>query len=449
MNTKQIWKECLLEIETNVSKPIFSTWFKNTNISREEKGVVFISVPNEFAKEWLSTKYNNLIIKTIESTIDQQIKNVEYIISKIKPQENEVETESEIGTTINKLPLNDLYIDKKDNLNPRYTFDSFIVGPFNDLAYAASQAIIKNPGISYNPFLVYGGTGVGKTHLIQAIGNAIKKKSGGKKISYTTLEKFSTDYVDSIEKRKPNVFKEKYRKYDILIMDDIQFISNREKTQEELFHLFNTLYESNKQIIFSSDKHPNYIPGLEDRLKSRFSSGMIVDMVEPDYESRLAILKSKLRNYEIKLPDEIIQYIASSIEGNIRELEGILNAIICQSQLKERVLSIEEVKNLIKNNIRPRKNFSITEVVKIISKFYNVNEDSIYEKTRRKEIVKARQLVMYVLREFYSVSYPLIGQKLGGKDHTTVIHSCEKIKRILKTDASLNQELEQIKVLLK
>jgi chromosomal replication initiator protein len=255
--------------------------------------------------------------------------------------------------------------------------------------------------------------------------------------------------VNAVQSNKPNSFKEKYRKYDVIIMDDIQFISTKEKTQEELFHLFNTLYENNKQIVFSSDKHPNYIPGLEDRLKSRFSAGMIVDINQPDYESRLAILKAKLRDSNISIPDDVLEYVATSIQGSIRELEGSLNSVIVQSQLKNRPISLTEVKNLIKNNIKPKKTVAIKDVVKTIADFFNIEEVTIYEKTRRKEIVKARQVVMYILREDFNVSYPLIGQKLGGKDHTTVIHSCLKIKNDLKTSPQLTQEIEQLRTLFK
>ena len=345
--------------------------------------------------------------------------------------------------------MKDLYINPEDNLNPRYRFDSFIVGSFNELAYAASQAIIENPGTKYNPFFVYGGTGLGKTHLLQAVGNSIKEKYSNKKVYYLTLEKFATDFINSLQSNKANSFKEKYRKYDLLIIDDIQFIGKMEKIQEELFHTFNTFYENNKQIIFSSDKHPNYIPELADRLKSRFAAGMIVDVSEPEYESRLAILKIKLREQGVDLENNLIEYIAESIQGNIRELEGSLNTIICQYHLKKKPLSVVEVKNLLKNNIKPKKNVAIKDVVKVVGGYYGLEELSIYEKTRRKEIVKARQVVMYLLREDFNVSYPLIGQKLGGKDHTTVIHSYLKIKNDLKNNPLLLQELEQIRIMFK
>ena len=446
MNTKQLWKNCLAEIESGISKANFSTWFKNTSIVKEDTGVVYIGVPNEFVRDWLINKYHRLITKTIADAYEN-MRAVEYTIIKTETIKQEAPAVNE--TAEKELPLRDLYINPEDNLNPRYRFNSFIVGTFNELAYAAAQAIIESPGTKYNPFFVYGGTGLGKTHLIQAIGNSIKDKYPNKKVHYLTLEKFATDFINSLQSNKANSFKEKYRKYDLLIIDDIQFIGKMEKIQEELFHTFNTFHENNKQIVFSSDKHPNYIPELADRLKSRFAAGMIVDISEPEYESRLAILKVKLRELNIELGEDLIEYVAGAVQGNVRELEGSLNLIVCQYRLKNKPLSLAEVKNLLKNNMRPKKNMAIKDVVKIVSEYYKLEEASVDEKTRKKEIVKARQVVMYLLREDFNVSYPLIGQKLGGKDHTTVIHSCLKIKTDLKNDPQLLQELEQIRIMFK
>jgi chromosomal replication initiator protein len=453
MDTKELWDKCLTEIELNISKANFSTWFKNTSIIKEESGVIHLGVPNEFVKDWLYNKFHKLILKTLINN-NSEIRGVEYFINKQDPKKlkelskNDNLSISPINLN-NELPLNDLYINKDDNLNPRYNFNSFIVGPFNELAYAVSQAIIANPGQNYNPFFVYGGTGLGKTHMIQAIGNTIKTKYPNKKIYYVSLEKFAIDYINSIQNKNPNAFKEKYRKYDVFIMDDIQFISKMDKTQEELFHLFNTLYENNKQIIFSSDKHPNFIQGLEERLQSRFASGMTVQIVEPDYESRIAIIKAKFSNTNCIFEPEVVSYLAESLNGNIRELEGSLNTVIYQSQLKNKSLSLSEVKSLIKNNIKPKKNVAVKDIVKVVAEQYGIPEDSVYEKTRRKEIVKARQVAMYILREDFNISYPLIGQKMGNRDHTTVIHSHLKIKEDLKTDPSLLQEIEKIRVMLK
>ena len=436
----------MVDIELEVSKANFSTWFKNTRIMKQDSGTVFIGVQNEFVRDWLMKKYNSTILRTLRN-LSEQVRGVEYLIAKDDAQDKNEQIPKKDTVFGAELPLQDTYVSKEDGLNPRYIFESFVIGPFNELAYAAAQAVLKKPGIMYNPLFIYGSTGFGKTHLIQAIGNGVKKQSPGKKIQYVSSEKFSTDYVNSLQNNRVGEFKEKYRKYDVLIMDDIQFLVGKEKTQEELFHLYNALYENNKQIIFSSDKHPNYINGLEDRLKSRFGSGMIVEIIMPDYESRLAILREKLKQQQVIIPDEIVEYIADTIQASIRELEGTLNLVVCQAQLKNKVLSLSEVKTLIKNNAKPIKPVSIKDIVKTVTTFYNIDERFIYEKTRRKEVVKPRQVLMYILREDFNISYPLIGQKLGGRDHTTVIHSCEKIKVDIKSDSILMQEIDQIRAL--
>ncbi len=442
---KKLWGSVLEEIKLNVSPANFNTWFKDTYVVKQEDGIIYINVPNAFVKEWLVNKYHKLILKFIRS-FAEHVRNVDYLISgKYKPSQ---EKDPPIQTINRELPLQEYYINKEDNLNPRYSFDSLIIGPFNELAHAAAQAVVKKPGLVYNPLFVYGGTGHGKTHLIQAVGNQIKTSYKEKKIFYITSERFTSELVNSIQAQRVSQFKEKYRRYDVFIMDDIQFLSNKEKTQEELFHLFNSLYNDNKQIVFSSDKHPNFIPNLEDRLKSRFAAGMIVDIPQPDHESRQAIIKTKAAQQNYQLPVEIIDFIATNMDTNIRELEGMVNSIICQTQLKGKDLSVQEIKNLIRNSAKPKKNISVKEVIKIISDFYNIEENCIYEKTRRKEVVKPRQLIMYILREDFSISFPSIGQKLGGRDHTTVIHSCEKIKNELKTDPVLSQELNQIRSMI-
>lgn len=448
MDNKELWEKALVDIELEVSKANFSTWFKNTHIIKQEAGTVSISVQNEFVRDWLSNKYHSTVLRILR-TVSPDVRSVEYLITKDTGNEKSAPAaKKDVFSPFNtELPLQDAYVGKEDGLNPRYVFDSFVIGPFNELAYAAAQAVLKKPGIMYNPLFIYGSTGYGKTHLIQALGNGLKKQNPGKKIQYVSSEKFSMDYVTSLQNNRVNEVKERYRKYDVLIMDDIQFLVGKDKTQEELFHLYNVLYENNKQIIFSSDKHPNYINGLEDRLKSRFGSGMIVEITMPEYESRLAILREKMRQQQVIIPDEIVQYIAETIQSSIRELEGTLNLVVCQAQLRSKILSLNEVKTLIKNNAKPTKPVSIKDVVKTVTTFYNIDERVIYEKTRRKEVVKPRQVLMYILREDFNISYPLIGQKLGGRDHTTVIHSCEKIKVDIKTDLLLVQEIEQIRAL--
>jgi chromosomal replication initiator protein len=307
---------------------------------------------------------------------------------------------------------------------------------------------LERPGTRYNPFFVYGQTGHGKTHLIQALGNEVKRRFPDKKVYYVTSERFSQELVNAIQTNSVGSFKEKYKKYDVLIMDDVQFLSNKEKTQEELFHVFNDIYEKNGQVIFSSDRHPNYIQSIADRLKSRFNAGMTVDIPSPDPESRMAIVKSKAAENAIVLPEDIISYLASVIDGNIRELEGALNSILAQIQFKKRDLTLNEVKEIVKNNIRPKKMVAVKDVVKIVAGFYSLDEDSIYKKSRKKEVVKPRQIIMYLLREDFALPYPTIGQKLGGRDHTTVIHSYEKVKEDIKTDHQLEQELAQLRGML-
>jgi chromosomal replication initiator protein len=442
---KKLWQSVLSEIELSISKPNFNMWFKDTFIHKQDGGTVSVGVPSVFVKDWLINKYHKNILKSLRSLVEN-IHAVEYLV--IKPEgKREAPKESADNNKHDELPLQDYYINKEDNLNPKYTFETFVVGPFNELAHAAAQAIIKKTAV-YNPLFIYGGTGHGKTHLIQAVGNHVKNNGANKKIYYLTSEKFTLDLMNSISAGTANQFKEKYRKYDLLIVDDIQFFAGKSKTEEEFFHLFNSFYDNNKQIIFSSDKHPNFIVGLEDRLKSRLNSGMIVEIPGPDLESRVQIFRAKSAMLNFPLSSEIIEYLASSVEGNIRELEGVLNSIICQTKLKGRDLTINEIKDLIKNNIKPKKNSSIKDVVKTIAEFYQISESEVYEKTRKKAVVKPRQVIMYILREDFDVSYPTIGEKLGGKDHTTVMHSCEKIKEDLKTDSSLVREISQIRSML-
>jgi chromosomal replication initiator protein len=446
MDYKQLWQGALLEIELQVSKPTFATWFKDTHIVKIEDGIVVLSVPNAFTRDWLRDKFHNTILRPLRA-LDPSIHAVEYVVNK-----EEVKRKDDRGASesfgMRELPLPEVQVNKDDNLNPRYTFDTFVIGPFNELAHAAAQAVIKKPGIMYNPLFIYGSTGHGKTHLIQAIGNHVKATNPSKKVFYMTSEKFGQDCMSALQNQKMSVFKEKYRKYDVLIMDDIQFFSEKQKFQEELFHLFNTLYDNNKQIIFSSDKHPHFITGLEDRLKSRFAAGMIIDIPQPDQESRIAILTKKAAALGISLSPEVIDYLASTINGNIRDLEGIINTLIVHIELKGKELSVNDVKNIIKHTAKPKRTVAIKDIVKIVSDFYSIEEESIYEKTRRKEIIKPRQVIMYLLREDFNISYPSIGQKLGGRDHTTVIHSCEKIKEDLKADQALGNEIGQIRNLL-
>ncbi|MBX4209395.1 chromosomal replication initiator protein DnaA [Candidatus Parcubacteria bacterium] len=446
MDNKKLWEGVLGTVELMVSKATFNTWFHDTYIHKQDEGIVHIAVPNAFAKDWLSEKFHKTILKCLRD-LGNDVRSLEYVISKA-PERKEPSEEAPKTAIVSELPLQDHYINKEDNLNPKYTFETFVVGPFNELAHAAAQTVMKSPGVAYNPLFIHGDTGRGKTHLIQAVGNYVKNNHPSKKVFYVTSEKFAVDYMNSLQLGKANQFKEKYRKYDVLIMDDVQFFSSKEKIAEEFFHLFNNLHENNKQLICSSDRHPNHISNLEDRIKSRFSAGMIVDVAAPDFESRLNILKTKLSRQGVSLPQELIEFLASSVEGNVRELEGIVNSIAMQTQLRGKELNVLDLKNLIKNNAKPKKSVSVKDIVKIVSDFYNIEENNIYEKTRKKEVVKPRQVIMYLLREDMNISYPSIGEKLGGRDHTTVIHSCEKIKEDIKSNQILVQELNQIRSLI-
>lgn len=444
LDINNLWQSVLNEIQLEVSKSNFIMWFKETSLGKIDDGVVYLHVPSPFYQEWLQKKFHNNILRVLRK-YNEQVRALEYVISD-KKDKKKIDTKQSPQMNAS-LPLQDLYINKNDNLNPKYTFDNFVIGPFNELAHAAAQAVIQRPGQAYNPFFIYGDTGRGKTHLIQAIGNFIKEAYPEKKVFYMTSEKFGSECMVAIQTGKTQDFKDKYRKYDVIIMDDIQFFASKEKFQEELFHLFNTLFEQNKQIVFSSDKHPNQIPGLEDRLRSRFGAGMLIDIPSPDLESRLAIIRAKSLNQNIILDNEIIEYIAEGLDGNIRELEGIMNTVAIQSQMKGK-LTINDIKNILKDSSKPKKNVSVKDVIKTVANYYNISEDSIYDKTRKKEVVKPRQVIMFLLREDFNISYPSIGEKMGGRDHTTVIHSCEKVKDELKTNSILSQEITQLRTML-
>lgn len=448
VDTKKVWEDALVDIELSVSRANFSTWFKGTHVIKIEDGVVYVGVPSQFYKDWLADKHYNTILRALRG-VAPNTRSIEFVIA--REEKNKPKKERKIArfVTSNELPLSEHYINRTDNLNPRYTFDSYVVGPFNELAFAAAQAVVSEPGITYNPLFIYGNTGCGKTHLMQSMGNQLKKQNNSQKIYYTTSERFGSDIVNAIQQNTIQNVKEKYRQYSVFIMDDVQFLSGKDKLQEELFHIFNTLYENNKQIIFSSDRHPSYISDLTDRLRSRFGQGMIVDVSVPDHESRVAILKTKSAQHNFLLSDELAQLIANEVEGNIRDLEGILNRVICQTQLKGTSLDINDIRQIVKNNLRPQKNVSVKDLVERVSRYYDVEDTVIYEKTRKKEVVKPRQIIMYLMRQDFSVSYPTIGQKLGGRDHTTVIHSCEKIKRELLSDPLLQREIEEIRAMLK
>ncbi len=446
-NPKELWEYVLTQVELSISPANFNTWFRNSFIVKiGEDGVVYIGVPSQFFKDWYLKKFHTLLLKILRD-VSYEFRNIEYLIVKDERRKLPSKEAKNVRGAL-ELPLDEFYINKSDNLNPRYTFDTFVIGSFNNLAYAAAQATLQRPGISYNPLFIYGDTGRGKTHLIQAIGNHFKKQYPGRKVFYLTSEKFAVDYTDSVQAGTANRFKDKYRQYDLLIMDDVQFLSKKDRTQEELFHLFNALHDTNKQIIFSSDRAPAAIPDVAERLKGRLASGMAIDIGEPDPESRMAIVRKKAASHGVMLSDEVVEYVATSMSGSIRELEGMVNSIICHAQVKGFAPDIAEVRQSLRSFTRPQKNISVKNVVDKVAEFYGIDEESIYEKTRRREVVRPRQVIMYILREDFSISYPTIGVKLGGRDHTTVIHSCEKIKREVVVDSELAKEIQNIRTLL-
>ena len=449
MTNEELWQVVLAQIQLNISQANFATWFKSTEIISQKSGRVTILVPNSFAKEWLENKYNKTILKILHE-LSEEIKEVKYAIGKARPREEgrEMETEKipEALPATNQLEFQEFQINKETNLNPRYTFDSFVVGPFNELPHAAAIAVSKKPGLVYNPLFVYGGVGLGKTHLLQAIGNETSRSFKKKKIKYISSEKFTSEVVSAIQNRKMEDFKSKYRDVDVLIIDDAQFLAGKEKTQEEFFHIFNVLYENNKQIIISSDRPPRAISALAERLRSRFEGGMIADISAPDLETRVAILKTKAQEKKIDFSDDVYQYIASVIQKNIRELEGALNRLIVYQKLNNQKPDLEITKTLFKNILSsPTTLVTPKKIIQIVAEFYDLKDKDILAASRKKEIVKPRQIAMYLLRQELKNSFPFIGRKFNGKDHTTAIHSYKKIVREIEIDKKLEEEISLIK----
>ncbi len=443
MTTEELWRAVLAQIQLDISPANFATWFKNTGIVNLKEGEAVVSVPNSFAKEWLEQKYNKNIFKILRG-LNDEIKEVRYILGK---QDLKILKREKIPLpVVDQLEFPEFKISKETNLNPRYTFENFVVGPFNELPHAAAQAVSKNPGSVYNPLFVYGGVGLGKTHLLQAIGNDVIKNFPEKKVRYIPAEKFISGVINSIRNHEMEAFKDQYRQIDVLIIDDIQFLAGKEKTQEEFFHTFNALYEKNKQIILSSDRPPKTIPALAERLRSRFEGGMIADISIPDFETRVAILKTKSRERDIEIPDDILHYIASNIQRNIRELEGALNRLIAYQKIDSRPADLETAKTLLKSiTFSPPKVTSPKKIIQVVAEFYDLKEREVLTASRKKEIVYPRQIAMYLLREELKSSYPFIGRKFQGKDHTTAIHSCEKITKELQVNEKLREEIVLIK----
>ncbi|MEK7658173.1 MAG: chromosomal replication initiator protein DnaA [Patescibacteria group bacterium] len=449
MNLEQLWRTTLSEIELQISRPNFLTWLKNSYLlEKKETGEVRIGLANVFAKEWVENKYHKIIFEILK-THDDSVKKIEYVVvdGQILSFKNKL---PEPETTIGQMVFPEFKIDQESGLHPRYSFDSFIIGSSNELAYAASLAIIKNVGKKYNPFFVYGGTGLGKTHLIQAIGNEIKKVYKNKvKIKYVHSEKFVNEVINAIRNKRTEDMKNKYRNIDVLIIDDIQFIGGKQASEEEFFHTFNVLYENNKQIIISSDRPPAAIPTLQERLRSRFEGGMVADITYPDFETRMAIIKIKLQELKTDLPDNICELIALKTQRNIREIEGILNRVLFNIEVKGNDFSLKMVEEMINNIIQqPAKKASPDKIIKAVASFYEVLLNDIISKSRRKKIIEPRHVTVYLLREILGMSYPDIGEIIGKRDHTTAIHSYEKILKETNKNHSLNQKITMIKELI-
>ncbi len=449
MDNEQLWQAVLGEIELNLSKATFTTWFKNTYIHSYEAGKVTVCVPTAFALDWLQKKYYQEILAALRNVTKEQVKEVAYKIEKKQHaapvgafagsghlSKNAAAAVSEAAKSMGK---------NRFGLNSYYTFETFIVGKGNELAYAACQAVANNPGKSYNPLFIYGGVGLGKTHLLHAIGNELSKKTD--KILYVTSEKFSNDYINEVRSGRAKQLKEKYRNVDLLLVDDIQFMAGKEGTQEEFFHTFNELHQTNRQIVLTSDRPPKAIPALEKRLLSRFEWGMIADITQPDLETKLAILENKCHEKNFPLPAEILMYIAHNIQTNVRELEGALTRLITHYEFNNLQPTLETTKNILAATLTEFRENSLTSknIIEAVGKFFDIELKDLIGKSRKKELVVPRQITMYLMREEISASFPSIGQEIGGRDHTTAIHACNKIAEDLKNNQKLKQQLLSIK----
>ncbi|MBI4087665.1 MAG: chromosomal replication initiator protein DnaA [Candidatus Liptonbacteria bacterium] len=445
MELDQIWQSTLGEMEVQLSRANFATWLKNSKLIDKKGGTFYISLPNNFAKEWVENKYHKNILGILRN-MDSSVKKLEFTVTSATSVFSPSKAISnDLSTIDNSIDL-DFKVDPETNLNQRYTLKSFIVGPSNELAFAAASAIVQEIGKKYNPFFIYGGVGLGKTHLIQAIGNEIILKYRNKiKPKYVSSEKFTSDVVWGIKNKRMEDTKKKYRDIDVLIIDDIQFIGGKEKTEQEFFHTFNALYEANKQIIISSDRPPQAIPTLEERLRSRFEGGLTADIGYPEYEMRVAIIKSKLEEANLQLNDAVIDLIAKRVKRNIRELEGVLKKILFTQDRKQTDINEKSAEEIINKTLQSSSRYvSDSQILKAVADFFNISLEDLVSHNRRKEVVEPRQIAMYLLRDISELSYPYIGEKMG-RDHTTAIHSYEKINQEVNKNQNLNQKILMIK----
>lgn len=436
-----IWQAALGEIETAVSHAVFVTWFKPTELIINDDGSFSIAVANIFAKQQFESKFNNQVLAALRNN-GVDLKRVDYVIKSIKPKKRAEPVFSAVEKVVDRIKPS---LKTGSNLNPKYTFETFVVGSSNDLAYAACQAVAKQPGTKYNPVFIYGGPGLGKTHLIQAVGNEMLKDKPGTNIIYLSSETFVNEFLDAIRFKK-QAFSDRYRRADVLIVDDVQFIAGKEKTQDEFFHTFNTLHQANKQIIISSDKPPKSIPTLTERLRSRFEWGMAIDIQMPDLETRAAILQTKAANSGVVLGEETVDYLAKNINTNIRELEGALNQLLAFCEMRGISPDVETAIGLL-GNVRQSRPHHLTpkQIIDKTAKYFRLDASIITSAKRDKHIVVPRQIAMYLLRSELHLSFPRIAVELGRKDHTTAIHSVEKIERAIKLDFMIREQVADIR----
>jgi len=446
-NIADLWSRALSEIEKKLSKPSFETWLKSTKAHALQGDTLVITAPNEFARDWLESRYLHLIANTLFELTGEEI-GVKFIIPQTQ-NEDEFMPKSPIKTAPKK---GDESSDFPQNmLNPKYTFDTFVIGSGNRFAHAASLAVAEAPAKAYNPLFIYGGVGLGKTHLMHAIGHYVLDHNPSAKVVYLSSEKFTNEFINSIRDNKAVDFRNKYRNVDVLLIDDIQFLAGKEQTQEEFFHTFNTLHEESKQIVISSDRPPKEIPTLEDRLRSRFEWGLITDITPPDLETRIAILRKKAKADGLDIPNEVMLYIANQIDSNIRELEGALIRVVAYSSLINKDINADLAAEALKDIIPSSKPKVITiqEIQRVVGQHFNVKLEDFKAKKRTKSVAFPRQIAMYLSRELTDSSLPKIGEEFGGRDHTTVIHAHEKISKLLQKDEQLQRQINEIKEMIK
>lgn len=438
------WEKILKFIKENISSANFRTWFGPVGLGGLSETYLELIVPSAFIKNQLTVRYNNLINQAVENVLNRSLE-IKYRIDSLKVnREQTTEDGLDFGFNPNHpTPSN-------NQLNPRYTLNNFVVGLTNNLAYAAAQAVVQNPGTSYNPLFIYGPSGVGKTHLMQAIGNALLQKKSHLKLNFSSSERFTVDFVDSIRTKKTTEFRNKYRSCELLLIDDIQFISGKDSTEEEFFHTFNELYSKNTQIVLTSDRPPNEMLKLESRLVSRFQGGLMVDIQLPDFDTRIAILKAKLVEKGDNLPDEILSLMAESIASNTRELEGKLSQVLTTTKLNKEVPTIESVRKLLgKPDTSTAFLADPKKVLGGITQYFNIKMGEITGPKRQKGLVLPRQIAMYILHEDCKIPMERIGQYLGGRDHTTVLHGIEKIREAVKRDREVQRLVEEVEQSLK